>query len=101
MKSLQSRGTEDMHMADQAPYSGAGDDTGVRPDPESTTGTPRWVKVFGIITIVVVLLFVILLIAGGGRHGPSRHRVSDGGPGGQTPPAGVSESGRALPEAVR
>jgi TRAP-type C4-dicarboxylate transport system permease small subunit len=36
-------------------------------------GTPRWVKVFGIIAVVVVLLFVILLIAGGGQHGPGRH----------------------------
>lgn len=59
-------------------------------DSESSTGTPRWVKVFGIITIVVVLLFVILLIAGGGRHGPSRHRVSDAG---ETQPAAVAEVG--------
>jgi hypothetical protein len=43
------------------------------PDPDLTTGTPRWVKVFGIIAAVVVLLFVILLIAGGGQHGPGRH----------------------------
>lgn len=51
-------------------------------DPEST-GTPRWVKVFGIISVVVVLLFVILLLAGGGRHGPGRHmpRPSDTAPG--------------------
>ncbi len=40
---------------------------------ESTPGTPRWVKVFGIITVVVVLLVVVLMFAGGGRHGPSRH----------------------------
>ncbi|MDP9203705.1 MAG: hypothetical protein M3P26_17515 [Gemmatimonadota bacterium] len=87
-------------MADPPPYADAGDDTGVEPDQESTTSTPRWVKVFGIIAIVVALLFVILLLAGGGRHGPGRHRLSDGGPGGQTPPASVTESGRAPPEAV-
>jgi hypothetical protein len=60
-------------MADPPPYSDVRDDTGVSPDPESTTGTPRWVKVFGIITVVVFLLFVVQLIGGGGRHGPSRH----------------------------
>jgi hypothetical protein len=50
---------------------------------ESRPGTPRWVKVFGIITLVVVLLFVILKLAGGGGHGPSRH-MPRGDPGGQT-----------------
>ncbi len=45
----------------------------MEPDGESTTSTPRWVKVFGSIAIVVFLLFVVQLIAGGGRHGPSRH----------------------------
>ncbi|MFN2511858.1 MAG: hypothetical protein ABR568_10490 [Pyrinomonadaceae bacterium] len=47
------------------------------PDPDSnghtgdeTCGTPRWVKVFGIIAIVLALLFVILMLAG---HGPGRH----------------------------
>jgi hypothetical protein len=37
-----------------------------------TAGTPRWVKVFGIIALVVVVLVVVLLVIGGG-HGPSRH----------------------------
>ena len=41
------------------------------PDPDA--GTPRWVKVFGIIAVVVVLLFVVLLLVGGGQHGPGRH----------------------------
>jgi hypothetical protein len=61
--------------------------TGVRPDLGSTTSTPRWVKVFGIIALVVVLLFVVLLLIGGG-HGPGRHT---GGPGGQTPPSSARE----------
>ena len=43
------------------------------PDPESTTGTPRWVKVFGVIALVVVVLFVVVLLVGGGEHGPGRH----------------------------
>jgi ABC-type transporter Mla subunit MlaD len=49
----------------------------MEPDGEVTTGTPRWVKVFGIIAIVVALLFVIMLAAGGGRHGPSRHALPE------------------------
>ena len=39
----------------------------VGPDCGSTTSTPRWVKVFGI--IVLVLLFVILHLTGGGLGG--------------------------------
>jgi hypothetical protein len=45
------------------------------PDRRSTTGTPRWVKVFGIIALVLVLLFVISLLAGV-RHGPGLHTPS-------------------------
>ncbi|MDQ3412220.1 MAG: hypothetical protein M3509_08890 [Chloroflexota bacterium] len=52
-------------MADLPPYPDAGDDT----------GTPRWVKVFGVLALVLILLVVVFLVAGGG-------------PGGHTPPAG-------------
>lgn len=48
-------------------------------------GTPRWVKVFGIIVLVLVLLFAIILLTGRGNHGPRRHIPSDV-PGGHTPP---------------
>ena len=64
------------------------------PKPESgedgvgATGTPRWVKVFGAISLVVVLLVVILLFTGGGSHGPSRHT---GGDGGDPAPSSVTE----------
>ncbi len=44
-------------------------------DRRSTSGAPRWVKVFGIIVLVVVLLFVISLLAGV-RHGPGLHTPS-------------------------
>ena len=44
-------------------------------DVDPSAGTPRWVKVFGLIALVLVVAFVVLLLAG--RHGPSRH--SDGG----------------------
>jgi hypothetical protein len=73
----------------------------MEPDGEVTTGTPRWVKVFGIIAIVVALLFVIMLVAGGGRHGPGRHKPSGVGSGAQTPPADVTYGDRASPEASR
>jgi hypothetical protein len=42
------------------------------PDDE---GTPRWVKLFGVIAAVVVVLIVVLLVFGGG-HGPRRHGLS-------------------------
>jgi hypothetical protein len=45
-------------------------------------GTPRWVKVFGIIALAVLLLFVFLIFTRGpGGHGPARH-VPPGDPGG-------------------
>ena len=53
-------------------------------------GTPRWVKVFGIIVIVVVLLVVAGMFIGG-EHGPGRHTQS-GDAGGQVPPYGVVEA---------
>jgi hypothetical protein len=40
------------------------------PEPRAS-GTPRWVKVFGIIAVAVVVLIVVLLLVGG--HGPGRH----------------------------
>ena len=55
-------------------------------DPPPYPGTPRWVKVLGIIAFVAVLLFVILLFTRGpGGHGPGRHMPS-GGSGGHAPP---------------
>ena len=54
----------------------------LEPGPGSTPGTPRWVKVFGIIALVLVLLFVISLLAGF-RHGPGLHTPS-GDTGGST-----------------
>lgn len=38
-------------------------------------GTPRWVKVFGIITLIVVVLVGIVLLGGhlGSGHGPRQH----------------------------
>ena len=61
-------------------------------------GTPRWVKVLGIILIVVVLLVVAMMFIGG-EHGPGRHAASGDGSG-QVPPSSVMED-RAPPEGGR
>ena len=39
-------------------------------------GTPRWVKVFGIIAIVLLLFVLLSVFTGGGPHGPGRHASS-------------------------
>ena len=53
---------------DQSVNSGTDDDMG---------STPRWVKGFGIITVVMVLFFFILMFTrdpgGPGGHNPLRH----------------------------
>ena len=68
-------------MADPSPDTG--DDASLRHDLGSPPGTPRWVKVLGIIALVVALLAVIAMFVGGGDHGPGRH-VPSGGAGGDT-----------------
>ena len=59
-------------MTEHAGRSNPQDEAASEASRRSTEGTPRWVKVFGIVAVVVVVLFVVLLIAGG-PHGPSRH----------------------------
>jgi hypothetical protein len=39
-------------------------------------GTPRWVKVFGIIAIVLFLFVLLNVLTGGGPHGPGRYASS-------------------------
>jgi hypothetical protein len=56
------------------------------PDAE---GTPRWVKVVGIIAVVVALLVVVMLLIDGGGHGPQRH----GGAAGDTPSRVAASAG--------
>ena len=62
-------------------------------------GTPRWVKVLGIIVIVVVLLVVAIMFISGGEHGPGRHAPS-GDARGQVPPTSIMEE-HAPPESGR
>jgi hypothetical protein len=73
---------EETHMADPPPYSDTGEDTGVEPDRQSTSGLPRWVKVSGIIVGVVVLLGIVLALTGviGGQHGPGQFGPGQHGP---------------------
>jgi hypothetical protein len=52
------------------------DDPTMARDDRSPPGTPRWVKVFGIIALALVLALVIGLLTGRGGpggHGPGRH----------------------------
>jgi ABC-type transporter Mla subunit MlaD len=65
--------------------------TPLEPGHGSTRGTPRWVKLFGIIALVLVLLFVISLLAGV-RHGPGLHTPS-GDAGGYTRHSSATEHG--------
>lgn len=51
-------------------------DANVNLTEERPPGTPRWVMVSGIITIVLVLLFVIMHLFSGGNMGPARHSPS-------------------------
>ena len=62
------------------------EDTGPGAERDSSSGTPRWVKVSALFALVVVALFVILLVTGrGGEHGPGRHgSAPDGAPATQT-----------------
>jgi ABC-type transporter Mla subunit MlaD len=65
--------------------------TPLEPGRGSTRGTPRWVKVFGIIALVLVMLFIISLLAGV-RHGPGLHTPS-GDVGGSTRHSSVAAHG--------
>ena len=55
-------------------------------DPPPYPGTPRWVKVFGVIFGAAVLMFFSLLFIRGPHHGPGDHTRS-----------GVKEQGAQQP----
>lgn len=57
-------------MADQPRSIDSDKDRPVAPNRDTSTGMPRWVKVFGVIAIVVVLVFLFLVFIG--AHDPSR-----------------------------
>ena len=64
------------------------------PDTDDDVGTPRWVKVFGIIALVLVLLFVILHLTGRGLGG---HSYGGHMHGDHSPPSSVTEHGVQQP----
>jgi hypothetical protein len=86
-------------MADRRADPDTGDDSGVGPYREPPAGTPRWVKVFGLVALVVVVLFVVVLLIGGGEHGPGRHTSGGGSetPGSHTGPPPGFEHGDQQP----
>jgi hypothetical protein len=45
-------------------------------------GTPRWVKLGVIVTVVFVVLVVFVMALAGGEHGPMRHIPSSSSVGG-------------------
>ena len=78
--------TEEETMADPP-------ETDEPPVADTTIGPPRWVKVFGAVSLLVVLLFILLLLTGrGGEHGPGRHGSSGGSStvGEHVPPVGAT-----------
>jgi hypothetical protein len=58
-------------MSDQQPNRGH---TGNGQDGSSTTGMPRWVKVFLIVAVALGVLAVVAMLVVGGEHGPGRHQ---------------------------
>ncbi len=63
---------EDTHMADPPRYPDTADDTGEEPDGVSTTRTPLWVWVVGIVVLGTSLAMlrgmIVPIILGGGAH---------------------------------
>jgi hypothetical protein len=50
------------------------------PLPDGDAGTPRWVKVAGVVAVAVVVLIVVAILTG--RHdGPDRHAAPESAPG--------------------
>ena len=41
-------------------------------------GTPRWVKLSGIVALVLILAVAAVMAVAGGEHGPGRHVPSGG-----------------------
>ena len=58
-------------MSDQQPNRGH---PGSSQEGSSTTGMPRWVKVFLIVAVALAALAVVAMLVVGGDHGPGRHQ---------------------------
>jgi hypothetical protein len=72
-----------MHMGGPTPSTDTGDNTGGAPPARGSSagypGTPRWVKVSGIVALILILLVIVIMFVVGGSHGPSRHVPSASG----------------------
>ena len=42
----------------------------------STTGMPRWVRVFLIVAVALAVFVVVAMLVIGGEHGPGRHQFT-------------------------
>ncbi|MBI2934702.1 MAG: hypothetical protein HYY29_03925 [Chloroflexi bacterium] len=73
------------HSLATGPNSASSEDSGAMPGGGPGTGTPRWVKIFGIIALVLILLVVVLHLTGRGFRG------------GHTPPSQIGEHGLQPP----
>lgn len=49
------------------------DNTGDDQVPSSTTGVPRWVKIFLLVAVAIAVFGVVIMLLVGGGHGPGRH----------------------------
>jgi hypothetical protein len=68
-------------MPDPASSVNTANDLDARSARRSTTsypGTPRWVKVGGIVALLMIVLVVLVMAMAGGEHGPMRHIPSAG-----------------------
>jgi hypothetical protein len=70
-------------VTESPPSTSAAEETDSNPGRTSAAaaypGTPRWVKLGGIIAVVVILLVVLIMAIAGGEHGPARHIPSGSG----------------------
>jgi hypothetical protein len=56
-------------------------------------GTPRWVKVIGIVLLGVLLLALAVTVIGGGQHGPGMHSGTGAFPGSsESDPSGHNQA---------
>jgi hypothetical protein len=78
-----SQGIDDM-ATDPSGHTVGG--TAMRQDPAPNGSTPRWVKVFGVVTLIGVLVFIMLHFMGGAME----HGIDMGG---HTSPPGVTQGG--------
>ena len=65
-------------MPDSGPYRRDAENTEAgEATAASGSGTPRWVKVAGVIALVVLVMLIVALLSGG-KHGPGRHPGESG-----------------------